>query len=59
VLDYPPYVEIQITREYEVAMLRSLKLPLPETGTADFYDQDSYNDQRFYQARRAGGTPTS
>jgi photosynthetic reaction center H subunit len=59
VLDYPPYVEIQITREYEVAMLRSLKLPLPETGTADFYDQDSYNDQRFYQARRAGGAPTS
>ncbi|SHI30845.1 PRC-barrel domain-containing protein [Hymenobacter daecheongensis DSM 21074] len=54
VLEYPPYVEIQITREYEEAMLRSLKLPLPAAGPGSFYDQDSYNDQRFYQRRRLG-----
>jgi len=52
VLDYPPYIEIQITREYEEAMLRSLQLPVPAAGAASFYDQDSYNDQRFYQSRR-------
>ncbi|GAA4001346.1 hypothetical protein GCM10022408_10720 [Hymenobacter fastidiosus] len=54
VLDYPPYIEIQITREYEEAMLRSLQLPLPEAGAGSFYDQDPYNEQRFYQSRRAG-----
>ncbi|GAA3947510.1 PRC-barrel domain-containing protein [Hymenobacter algoricola] len=58
VLDYPPYVEIQITREYEEAMLRSLQLPLPAVGTANFYDQDSYNEQRFYQRRRPGSAET-
>ncbi|PJJ48731.1 PRC-barrel domain-containing protein [Hymenobacter chitinivorans] len=52
VLDYPPYEEIQITREYEEAMLRSLKLPLPEARPGGFYDQDPYNEQRFYQNRR-------
>ncbi|UOQ73793.1 PRC-barrel domain-containing protein [Hymenobacter cellulosilyticus] len=52
VLDYPPFEEIQITREYEEAMLRSLQLPLPEARPANFYDQDSYNEQRFYQNRR-------
>ena len=39
-------------------MLRSLQLPLPPAGTDSFYDQDSYNDQRFYQPRagcRVGG----
>jgi photosynthetic reaction center H subunit len=50
VLEYPPYIEIQITREYEEAMLRTLRLPVPTAGS--FYDQDSYNDQRFYQSRR-------
>ncbi|RYU83761.1 PRC-barrel domain-containing protein [Hymenobacter persicinus] len=52
VLEYPPYVEIQITREYEEAMLRSLRLPVPTASAASFYDQDSYNDHRFYQSRQ-------
>jgi photosynthetic reaction center H subunit len=52
VLDYPPYEEILITRDYEEAMLRSLKLPLPEARTGSFYDQDTYDEQRFYQNRR-------
>ncbi|MCB2409477.1 PRC-barrel domain-containing protein [Hymenobacter lucidus] len=52
VLEYPPYEEIQITREYEEAMLRSLKLPLPEARTGSFYDQETYNEQHFYQNRR-------
>ncbi|TGE17146.1 hypothetical protein E5J99_07675 [Hymenobacter elongatus] len=52
VLEYPPYQEIQITRQYEEAMLRSLQLPLPEAHIGSFYDQDSYNEQRFYQNRR-------
>lgn len=52
VLDYPPYAEVQISREYEEAMLRSLNLPLPEHATAPFYDQPSYDEQRFYQNRR-------
>ncbi|WP_167856970.1 PRC-barrel domain-containing protein [Hymenobacter aquaticus] len=56
VLEYPPYQEIQITREYEEAMLRSLKLPLPEARSASFYDQDSYNEQSFYQNRRPEAT---
>ncbi|QIX62042.1 hypothetical protein FY528_15970 [Hymenobacter lutimineralis] len=51
VLDYPPYVEIQITREYEQAMLRALNLQLPE-GQQSFYDQPSYDDSQFYQRRR-------
>jgi len=52
VLEYPPYTEIQITRAYEEAMLRSLKLPLPEAGSTGFYEQPSYDEQRFYQNRR-------
>jgi len=52
VLEYPPYTEIQITREYEEAMLRSLKLTLPETASSSFYDQPSYNDDQFYANRR-------
>lgn len=51
VLDYPPYVEIQITREYEQAMLRALNLQLPK-GRQSFYDQPSYDDSQFYQRRR-------
>jgi photosynthetic reaction center H subunit len=56
--NYPPYVEIQITREYEQAMLRSLNLPVTTTESGSFYDQDSFNDQRFYQSRRAGARPS-
>lgn len=52
VLDYPPYNEIQITREYEEAMLRALNLPLPAARPQSFYDQPSYNEQNFYQRRR-------
>jgi hypothetical protein len=52
VLEYPPYSEIQISREYEEAMLRALKLPLPEAGSATFYNQPSYDEQHFYQNRR-------
>ncbi|WP_303312395.1 PRC-barrel domain-containing protein [Hymenobacter sp. BT730] len=52
VLDYPPYTDIQITREYEEAMLRSLKLPLPEHATP-FYEQAPYNEQHFYQNRHS------
>ncbi|UOR04355.1 PRC-barrel domain-containing protein [Hymenobacter aerilatus] len=52
VLDYPPYTEIQITREYEEAMLRSLKLALPQNTSGNFYDQPSYNDEQFYANRR-------
>jgi len=51
VLEYPPYTEIQITREYEEAMLRSLRLPLSEEA-GSFYDQPSYNDEQFYANRR-------
>ena len=51
VLHYPPFIEIQITREYEEAMLRTLQLPVVPAG-APFYEQDSYNEQRFYQRRR-------
>ncbi|RPD46388.1 hypothetical protein DNI29_15435 [Hymenobacter sediminis] len=52
VLDYPPFVEIQITRQYEEAMLRALDLPLPQATTSDFYNQPGYDDQSFYQRRR-------
>lgn len=56
VLDYPPYVEIQITREYEEAMLKSLNLPLPSYKSNEFYDQSPYNEQQFYQNRRPTAT---
>jgi hypothetical protein len=52
VLDYPPYIEIQITREYEEAMLKSLNLPLPLAQEKSFYNQLPYNEQSFYQNRR-------
>ncbi|SMB86674.1 PRC-barrel domain protein [Hymenobacter roseosalivarius DSM 11622] len=52
VLEYPPYAEIQISRGYEEAMLRALKLPLPEAGSEGFYNQSSYDEQHFYQNRR-------
>ena len=47
VLNYPPYAEIQITREYEEAMLRALSL---ETGPSDqFYERDCYDASGFYR----------
>ena len=43
--DYPPYVELQITREYEEAMLRALgKIPIE----GDFYARNSYDAGAFY-----------
>lgn len=52
VLEYPPYADIQISREYEEAMLRALKLPLPAAGSASFYQQPPYDEQQFYQNRQ-------
>ena len=52
VLDYPPYVEIQITREYEEAMLRALgKESAPVSSR--FYEQDSFDATSFYNRRQA------
>ncbi|RSK30126.1 PRC-barrel domain-containing protein [Hymenobacter metallilatus] len=51
VLEYPPYVEIQITRQYEEAMLRALNLPLADTAGSDFYGQPGYDASTFYQRR--------
>lgn len=52
VLNYPPYIEIQITREYEEAMLRALG---QEPGAANprFYEQESFDTDSFYSRRRA------
>ena len=45
VKNYPPYVELQITREYEDAMLLALgKKP----AVGDFYDRHSYDAGAFY-----------
>lgn len=52
VVEYPPYSEIQISRDYEEAMLRALNLPLPAAGSGSFYNQPSYDEQHFYQNRR-------
>jgi len=47
---YPPYVELQITRDYEVAMLRALgQAPANEAG---FYERDTYDAGAFYNTRR-------
>ena len=51
VLNYPPYVEIQITREYEEAMLRALGKE-PATSPR-FYEQESFDANSFYNRRRA------
>ena len=50
VLSYPPYVEIQITREYEQAMLHALG---QESATVNprFYEQESFDTSRFYTRR--------
>ena len=51
VLNYPAYVEIQITRDYEEAMLRALgKEP---AANPRFYEQDSFDAASFYSRRRA------
>ncbi|GAB3581185.1 YlmC/YmxH family sporulation protein [Hymenobacter daeguensis] len=52
VLSYPPYIEIQITREYEEAMLRALGRE-PGTASPRFYEQDSFDADSFYSRRRA------
>jgi|SRR6476469_155533 len=50
VLNYPAYVELQITRDYEEAMLRALGQE--PAGAEDFYQRDTYSDAAFYGARR-------
>ena len=52
VLDYPPYVEIQVTRGYEEAMLRALGVA-PTPANSGFYERDSYDTASFYQRRPA------
>lgn len=52
VLNYPPYVEIQITREYEQAMLRALGKETAATNPR-FYEQESFDADGFYNRRRA------
>ena len=51
IMRYPPYVELQITRDYEEAMLRALgQAPANEAG---FYERDTYDAGAFYNARRS------
>jgi hypothetical protein len=52
VLNYPPYIEIQITREYEEAMLRALGQE-PATANPRFYEQELFDTDGFYSRRRA------
>ena len=52
VLKYPPYVEIQITRAYEEAMLRALGQE-PAPANPCFYEQESFDANSFYSRRRA------
>ena len=62
VLEYPPYQEFQITREYEEAMLRALKLQLPastEESKGTFYEQPSFSEQHFYGNRRPDSLPSN
>ena len=50
VLRYPPYVEIQITRTYETAMMHALGVePVPD---GDFYGTPVHDDGAFYRGRR-------
>ena len=48
VLSYPPYVEIQITRAHEQAMLRALGLDA-DAAEDRFYEQNSYDAGAFYR----------
>ena len=50
VLSYPPYVEIQITREYEQVMLRALGQESAAAGSR-FYEQESFDTNHFYTRR--------
>ena len=50
VRSYPPYTEIQITRDYEEAMLRALGLA-PGAADDQFYERDSYDAGAFYRRR--------
>lgn len=52
VLKYPPYTEIQITREYEEVMLRALGIA-PGTAAPRFYEQASFDPSSFYTRRQA------
>ena len=47
---YPPYSEIQITRDYEEAMLRALGIG-PAVDNDQFYERDSYDAGAFYRRR--------
>ena len=49
---YPPYTEIQITREYEEAMLHALGQP-PAPADPRFYEQESFDANSFYSRRGA------
>lgn len=49
VLNYPPYIEIQITRDYENAMMRALGMePVPD---GDFYGTPAHDASAFYHRR--------
>ena len=50
VLDYPPYSEIQITREYEQAMLRALGIE-QAAAEGDFYGSPAHDAAAFYRCR--------
>ena len=50
VLSYPPYAEIQITREYEETMLRALGKD-QTAANPRFYEQDSFDSGSFYSRR--------
>ena len=49
VLNYPTYAEIQITRDYEEAMLQALGVA---PATDGFYERDSYDASAFYRRGR-------
>ena len=51
VLTYPPYTEIQITRDYEKAMLRALGVE-SGVGEEEFYERGSYDAGSFYRRRQ-------
>jgi hypothetical protein len=59
VLNYPPYVEISISRDYEEAMLRALSLPVPARDGSPFYEQPSYSEDAFYHRRRPAELPSA
>ncbi|RTQ53521.1 hypothetical protein EJV47_01915 [Hymenobacter gummosus] len=60
VLNYPPYQEISISRDYEEAMLRALSLPVPtREAQSPFYDGPGYDEQHFYHRRRPSELPSA